>query len=239
MTKRRVLVVGGKDYNVPTWARRAFVIDLIDADTNSGNATLNPPRADVIVVQVNYCSHNFSGQAHELGRKWGVPVLKARDGWSSAVAHAARNKVDWFVDAVQLAGQRLETKNPPQAEEALEAVENAWKETAQYEREKAAALAIRMTRLEAKLEKVSDAYDRIRSGAEQRVLAAIQQQRAVLKRQATDDGEWARVEVGMMKEAVEAVYLRLERLEQHLQEGVSSDPSEGADGLSQSGGRRG
>ena len=224
MSKRRVLVVGGKDYNIPSWARRAFVIDLIDADANSGNSTINPQPADCIVVHVNYVSHNFSGQAHELGRKWKVPVLKARDGWSSAVAHAARNKVDWFVDAVQLAGQQLVEDDEEAAEEAIEAVDNAWRETALYEREKATGAERRMAKLEGKLDKVSSAYERVRNGAEARILNAIKQRSAEAERSRGDDLSWTKLELKGMREAAEALLWRIQRLEQGVRNEVASPP---------------
>ena len=224
MSKRRVLVVGGKDYNVPSWARRAFVIDLIDAEAHGGNSSINPPRADCIVVQVNYVSHNFSGQAHELGRKWKVPVLKARDGWSSAVAHAARNKVDWFVDAVQLAGQQLIDEDEEAAEEAIDVVDNAWKETALYEREKATGAERRMAKLEGKLDKVAAAYDRVRSGAEARIITAINQRSAEAERSRGSDLDWTKLELKEMREAAEALLYRIQRLEQGIRNEVASPP---------------
>lgn len=226
MAKRRVLVVGGKDYNVPTWARRAFVIDLIEGDSRSGNKEISPTKADCIVVQVNYCSHNFSGQAHELGRKWKVPVLKARDGWSSAVAHAARNKVDWFVDAVQLAGQAMESEEDEEAVEAQEVVDNAWKELAVYERERTEAAILQMKKVQQKLDKLTETYERLRSGAADRVMQAVAQRAAEMKRHVEDRPEWQKVELKGMREMAQALLFRIQRLEQDIRDGVSSPPTE-------------
>jgi hypothetical protein len=231
MARRRVLVVGGKDYNVPTWARRAFEINLVATDERGDLIVPEPESADVIVICVNYIANSVSGQARAIARKWNLPTLKARDGWSSAVAQAAQLKIDWFVDAVQLAGQDLADEDPPQAEAALEVVENAWRNAAHHEREKTEDL-------EAKLAKVSSDFERLRSGAEQRVLAAIAQQRTQQGLRDPDTEHWAQVEVGLMKEAVEALLLRMQRLEKSLRNGVSSPPNGGDDGLPQSGGRR-
>ena len=225
MTKRRVLVVGGKDYNVPTWARRAFNIDLVDADERGDLSVRDPSSADVVVICVNYISNSVSGQARAISRKWNLPILKARDGWATAVTQAAQLKIDWFVDAVQLAGQELADV------EVLEAVDNAWRTATHHER-------VKSDNLEAKLAQISSDFERVRSGAEKRVLAAIQQQRAQVGRDADTD-HWALVEVGLMKEAVEALSLRMQRLETSLRNGVSSPPNGGVDGVSQSGrGRR-
>lgn len=218
--KRRVLVVGGKDYNIPSWARTAFDIDLYDGER--GDGAINPKPAALIVVQVNWTSHNLSGQAHQLGRDWGVPVLKARDGWSSAVAHAARNRVDWFVDAVQMAGQQLATKNPPQAEEAVVAVDNAWKETAEYERDRFDAAKKHMVKLEGKLKNVEDLLARARNGAKERIIEEINRRANEARRTAAGDISFLNIEVAGIREQLEAAMLRVERLGSVINKEVSS-----------------
>ncbi len=222
--RRRVLVIGGQRKNVPVWAERAFDIDLIEGDHQGGNKSINPDPADAIVVAVNWVSHNFSGQAHELGRKWGVPVLKARNGWASAVKGAAMNRLDWFVDAVQVAGESLETKNMPRAIEAVEAVENAWKDAALIEREKAQAAEKRVRTTQRKLEKVESALERVRSGAQDRVIAEVRRRAADVRKQQLAALEPILEEIRSMREASSALTDRLELLERQVEKAVGSKP---------------
>lgn len=216
----RVLVVGGKDYNIPSWARTAFNIDLYDGER--GDGTINPTPAALIVVQVNWTSHNLSSQAHQLGRDWNVPVLKARDGWSSAVAHAARNRVDWFVDAVQMASTQLSKKDPPQAEEAVEIVDNAWKATAEYERDRFDAAEKRMVKVETKLKNVEELLARARNGAKERIIEEINRRANEARRTAAGDISFLNLEVTGIREQLEAAMLRVERLGSVINKEVSS-----------------
>jgi hypothetical protein len=224
VTTRCVLVVGGSWRNIPSWARDAFDIEHIDQEHGDGPFRVKQ-KADCIVVQVNWTSHAMSGQAHDLGRDWDVPVLKARDGWSSAVAHAARNKVDWFVDAVQLAGRRRKKTEPEKAAEIEEVVDNAWKEHALNEREKAEAAERRLQKIQTKLDKVTAAYERLRSGAEQRVLQAINQRaRELRENMAVERGE-LQTHLDEMATDAAAFIDRLRSLERVLRLGVESDDS--------------
>lgn len=219
---RRVLVVGGAWHNIPTWARDAFEIEHVDQEQGTGN--LKPKNeADCIVLQINWISHNMSGQAHDIGRKWGVPVLKARDGWSSAVAHAARNKVDWFVDAVQLAGRRRLKTEPEVAAEIEETVDNAWRDTAQHERDRAEAAQKRLQKVQVKLDKVSSAYERVRSGAEQRVIQAVNQRAAELRGRRDVELDKIRKELYSLANEARSFIGRVESLEAVLRNGVKSD----------------
>jgi len=229
--RRRVLVIGGKEKNIPVWARNAFDIELIDQQTQGGKGRLDTQPADAIVVCTIAVSHNFSKQAHEMGRVWGVPVLKARDGWSSAVQDAARVRADWFVDAVQMSGEALVAKNPPRAQEALETVDNAWKALAEGEREKADAAIKRMAKLETKLNKVEEAYNRLRSGAQERVLQEIRQRAAELRREmrAPVIGEAAEIVDGVIDEfdaACASMREKLEEIAQRLKDEVDSGPGD-------------
>lgn len=221
-SRRRVLVIGGKPKNVPTWAKRAFDIDLIESDYQGGNRTLSPDPADAIVVVVNWVSHNFSGQAHDLGRRWGVPVLKARDGWASAVKGAATCKLDWFVDAVQLAGRSLAHKNRPRAEEAVEAVDNAWKDLAVVEREKAEHLEKRVGKLREKVETLEQSLKRVRSGAQERVIAEIGRRANEVRKRRSEDLEPLMNEIRLMREHSTALTERLVRLESWVRDTVGS-----------------
>ena len=224
MTSKRVLVVGGGWHNIPSWARDTFEIEHIDQEHGDKLFSVKG-RADCVVVQVNWASHSMSGQAHELGRKWEVPVLKARDGWSSAVAHAARNKVDWFVDAVQLAARRTKKTEPVEAAKIEEIVENAWKMHALHEREKAEGVERRLAKVQAKLDKVSAAYERLRSGAEQRVISALNQRASELREQLASETGQVQAELNAMADEASAFIARVRTLEQRLRIGVESDES--------------
>lgn len=224
MTTRRVLVVGGRQNNIPSWARDTFDIEHVDQECGDKPFTVKH-KADCIVVQVNWASHVMSGLAHELGRQWEVPVLKARDGWSSAVAHAARNKVDWFVDAVQLAGRRQKKDDPEKAVEVEEIVDNAWKNHAIQEREKAEAAEKRLAKVQAKFEKVSEAYERLRSGAEQRVIQAINRRAKELRASMSERQSHLQGELNTMADDADDFIKRLRSLERDLRLGVESGDS--------------
>jgi hypothetical protein len=132
--KRRLLVVGGKWKHVPKWANTAFVVDLYEKgmDDNCGGRGHLPEfeRADAVVISADHLSHTFSTQAHKLARKWGVPAFVSSDGWSRAIDAAARCRCDWFVDAAQRTAEKAEDLK------TVEAVDNAWRDVAGYEREK-------------------------------------------------------------------------------------------------------
>jgi hypothetical protein len=226
--KRQVLVVGGEPKNVPTWAARAFEIEHVTGMAQGGNRRLpvkkNP---EAIVVIGDHVSHNFSGQAHDLGRALGVPVLKARSGWATAVAGAAKNRLDWFVDAVQRSGESLEKKNPPRAAEAAEAVENAWKETAQYERDRYDGAGKRLRDVQTRLDKVEHTLERVRSGAQERVLSEIKRRASEIRAQRDEILRPIAKEVVVLSRALVEIGGRLESIEGRLQDALRSPPSEG------------
>lgn len=187
--RRRVLVVGGSLRNIPIWARNAFDIELVDQYAGGGKGKgqlsneVSGTDPEAIVVCVKFVSHNFSSQAHELGAELDIPVLKARGGWSTAVSEAARIGTDWFVDAVQRAGSALTVQRPDEALEALEVADNAWKAFAQAEQAKAEAAVKRMTKVQVRLDKVEGLYERLRGGAEQRVMAEIQRRARAMRQE--------------------------------------------------------
>ena len=225
--KRQVLVVGGDERNIPVWATRAFSIEHVRGNAHGGNRRLpvkkNP---EAIVVIGDHVSHNFSGQAHDLGRALKVPVLKARSGWATAVAGAAKNRLDWFVDAVQVSGESLSAKNPPRSEEAEKAVENAWKETAQYERDRTDAATKRLRDVQTRLDKVEHTLDRVRSGAQERVLGEVRRRANEIRVARDEILRPISEEVIVLSRALHEIGSRLESIEERLQDALRS-PSEG------------
>lgn len=221
--RRRVLVIGGRRKNIPIWAERAFDIELVNQEHQGGKKTISPTPAEAIVVATNWVSHNLSGQAHELGRKWGVPVLKARDGWASAVKYAAQNRVDWFVDAVQVAGESLTTKNTPRAIEAEEAVENAWKYAAHIEREKAKAAEKRVRTVQRRLDKSEKTLSRVRSGAQERVIEEVRRQANEVRQEQQKTLRPLLADLRKAREQTSALTERLELLERQIEKTVGSD----------------
>lgn len=179
--KSRVLVIGGMPKNVPAWAQVAFEIDLLDQNGPKSRIDQSgqPPRA--IVVYTSAVSHQHSCQAHDMGARWDIPVLKARDGWSTAVEQAARIGATWFVDAVQMGSQAISGKNPPRSEEGLELVDNAWRDLAKQEVAKREALEKRLRKVQGKLDGAMDTITRLRSGAEARVVAEIRRRAAEVR----------------------------------------------------------
>ena len=155
-------------------------------------------------------------------------MLKARDGWASAAKGAARNKLDWFVDAAQLSGPNLSVKNPPRAKEALEAVDNAWRDLAVVERERAAAAEKRLGKVHSRIDELEEKLARVRSGAQERVIAEVRRLAAETReRHAQERAEALKpllAEIRMMGEQAEALFLRCQRLEGWVREAVGSVP---------------
>jgi len=221
----RVLVVGGDERNVPTWAKGAFEIEHIGGESQKGRLA---PKAnpEAVVVVVDFVSHNFSGQAHDLGRALSIPVLKARSGWASAVAGAAKNRLDWFVDACQTTGEALEQKNPPQSAKAAAAVDNAWKKTAEYERRKCDAATKRLRDVQTRLDKLEHVLARVRSGAQERVLAEVRRRASELRERQDNIVRPVADEIPLLRRALDEVAGRLDSLEERLRDALRS-PSGG------------
>ena len=221
--RHRILVVGVDARNIPSWAQRAFDIEHVYGEEQGGNRRLPVKRnPEAIVVIGEHISHNFSGQAHDVGRALGVPVLKARSGWATAVAGAAKNRLDWFVDAVQVSGEALEEKNPPRAAEAAELVENAWKETAQYERDRCDAAIDRMKTVTTKLEKTEEILGRVRGGAQERVIAEVQRRAREIKEQRDKLLQPVLDELPVLRIALDKIAGRLDSFEERLRDAIGS-----------------
>jgi len=183
MSKPRVLVIGGKRKNIPAWADAAFEIVLLEQE--GPKARIEPPEApcSAIVIYTGAVSHQHSGQAHEMGSTWDVPVLKARDGWSTAVQQAAQIGATWFVDAVQTGAAAISDKNPPRAEEAAKIVDNAWRDHAEQEAARSDGLEKRLRKVQVKLDKANEVIARLRSGAEERILSEIRRRAAEVRQE--------------------------------------------------------
>jgi len=180
--KHRLLVVGGRDNNVPAWAEAAFEVELITGEQESGRGKLEPKQAaEAVVIHLDYVSHNYADQAREWAGKWNVPWFGVRKGWSSAVDRAARMGLAWFVDAVQLGGEAVAGKNEPRAEEAKQLVENAWKDAATYAQARAAAAEKRLGQETKRREQIEGVLDRVRGGAEQRIVSEIRRRAAEVR----------------------------------------------------------
>lgn len=181
--KHRLLVVGGRDNNVPAWADAAFEVELVRCDVaTDGKGKLEPKhRAEAIVIHLDFVSHNFSEQARAIAGEWNVPWFGVRKGWSSAVDRAARMGLNWFVDAVQTGGEAVAGKNEPRAEEAKALVENAWKDAAEYAQARAAAAEKRLGQETKKREQIESTLDRLRSGAEARIVGEIRRRAAEVR----------------------------------------------------------
>lgn len=224
---RKILVVGGDERNIPTWAKRAFTIEHVHGESKGGKGRLQVKKnPEAIVVVVEHVSHNYSGQCHELGRALDIPVLKARGGWASAVAGAAKNRCDWFVDAVQRSAESLDAKNPPQSEAGLEAVENAWKDVAEHERKRCDAATKRLGVVQNRLDKVEHTLERVRSGAQERVLAEVRHRASEIREQRDKILRPIADEVIVLSRALIECGGRLERIEERLQSALRS-PGEG------------
>jgi hypothetical protein len=182
-TKRRVLVVGGRDFNVPTWAEDAFEIELITGEDGRGNGLLEPRhQADAVVIMADYCSHNFSQQAQRLANEWDVPWFGCRGGWASAVERASLSGLDWFANAIESAAKERDDKDLLR-KEAEEAVQSAWTAVIEDGRARVAAAEKRLgkerrhrERLEVTIDAQRRTIERLRDGAEARIIGEIRKQ---------------------------------------------------------------
>jgi len=177
--KRRVLVVGGTPNSIPAWMNAAFTVEHVGTERSHGKLEAN--KADVVLVVTDQVAYDFSQNAHELGRAWGVPVLHAKRGWSSALAEAARIGLTWLVDGSQNGGKAVAEKSPEAAKEAEAVVENAWKETAEYERERAKAAEDRVTKERVKREQLEATLAKARAGAQERIISEIRRRAAEVR----------------------------------------------------------
>lgn len=180
--RHRLLVVGGRENNIPAWAEAAFEVELISGEQESGRGKLEPKQAaEAVVIHLDFISHNYADQAREWAGKWNVPWFGVRKGWSSAVDRAARMGLVWFVDAVQLGGEAISSSNAPRAEEAKAIVENAWKEAAEYAQARAAAAEKRLGQEVKRREGIESVLIRVRGGAEQRIVGEIRRRAAEVR----------------------------------------------------------
>jgi hypothetical protein len=174
-------VVGGKGHNIPVWAAAAFEIELIEGDAQGGVRKIAPQRADAVVIDIQHVSHNFSTQARDWARSWDAPWFSVHGGWSMAVRRAAEQGIAWFVDAIQAGGQIATEQGDPSAAEAAEVVDNAWRSAADYEREKTKALERRLRKETARADRATQARDKQRLGAEQRIINEIRRRASGLR----------------------------------------------------------
>lgn len=175
--KHRILVVGGLPYNIPKWAHHAFEIDLIEGCSSGGTGPLVPKTVpDAVVIRIDFVSHGYSEQAVDFARSHSIPWFTCRGGWSSVIERAVQQGIDWFADAIQSAGEELLEDGDENGVEVTDAVDNAWKTLADYERRKAHAAETRLGKERRKREKAEEHLRALRSGAEQRIISAIRQQ---------------------------------------------------------------
>jgi hypothetical protein len=169
--KQKVLAIGGG--SVPRWVQSAFDVQHVSDEEGKGKfvAEADP---DVIVVNVDFVSHQYSWQAHELGAKLSVPVLHARGGWSTAVEEASRLRLDWFVDAVGAQAK-------DDLDEPAKIVKSAWSHATDYERQRADAATKRLGKETKRRAEIEAVLRRVRSGAQDRVLSEINRRVAELR----------------------------------------------------------
>jgi hypothetical protein len=174
--KRSVLAIGGG--SVPRWVTAAFDVQHVGDEEGKGKFTVYG-EPDLIVVNVDFVSHQYSWQAHEEGAKRKIPVLHARGGWSSAVDEAARLRIDWFVAAVAAAPHREQD-----TEEVKAIVDSAWETAVEHERTRADAAEKRLKKERAWREEIEASLKRLRSGAEERIVTEIRRRAAELRQAA-------------------------------------------------------
>lgn len=184
MGKHRVLVVGGREENIPMWAHEAFDIELIDG-TNGGRGRLKPEHAaEVVVIAFDYVSHNYSEQAQKIANGWGVPWFGVRGGWASAVERAARAGLNWFVNGLQKDAES-KPEGDPEREEALRVVDNAWRFTVEHERVRANAAEKRLGKETRRRQQLEETVTRQRAAAE-RIVAELQNRHAKVREEEHD-----------------------------------------------------
>lgn len=191
MTKKQVLAIGGS--SVPRWVYAAFDVQHVDDENGKGIFEVRGT-PDVVVVNVDFVSHQYSWQGHEIGAKLKVPVLHARGGWSSAVESAAKLKLDWFVQAVSGVAEA----KPELATETVPVVENAWEQAVTYERDRADAAEKRLSKERIRREAAESTLKRLRGGAEERIVLEIRRRATELRTAAERRDEAVKEQVGKL-----------------------------------------
>jgi hypothetical protein len=174
VTKKQVLAIGGS--TVPRWVHSAFDVQHIGDEAGKGKIDVRGD-PDIVVVNVDFVSHQYSGQAHEIGAARKIPVLHARGGWSSAVEEAAKQRLDWFVNAVGGIAQ----DKPEVAAEVSAVVDNAWEQAVADARARADAAEKRLAKERSWREELESNLKRLRSGAEDRIVSEIRRRAAELR----------------------------------------------------------
>ena len=191
MTKKLVLAIGGN--SVPRWVYAAFDVQHVDDEQGKGIIEVRGS-PDIVVVNVDFVSHQYSWQAHEIAAKFKIPVLHARGGWSSAVAEAAKLRLDWFLAAVNTGAEA----KPEVVEEVKPIVDNAWEQAISYERTRADAAEKRLAKERRWREEIEGTLKRLRGGAEDRIVTEIRRRAAELRAAATQRDDAVRERVGQL-----------------------------------------
>lgn len=129
--KRRILVVGGVDKNIPTWIRCAFEIDHFESEHGRNVAPSSKAAVDAVIVLNAWVSHKHYYDARSFAESRKVPCLVSPGGWSKAIRLAAEIGLDWFISAIEQAKDRMLREEDQ--EELDQVIDNAWREA--YERE--------------------------------------------------------------------------------------------------------
>jgi hypothetical protein len=194
VTKKLVLAIGGS--SVPRWVHAAFDVQHVDDEVGKGKIEVRGA-PDIVVVNVDFVSHQYSWQGHEIGAKLKIPVLHARGGWSSAVEEAAKQRIDWFVSAVGGVAQ----DKPEVAAEVTAVVDNAWETAVTYERARATAAEKRLAKETKWRTELESNLRRLRSGAEDRIVSEIRRRATELRTAAERRDEAVKAHVGKLVES--------------------------------------
>lgn len=129
--KRRIMVVGGVDKNIPNWIRSAFELEHFTSERGVSEALSSSTPFDAVIVLNAWVSHRHYYDARSFAESRNIPCLTSPGGWSKAVRLAAEIGLDWFIASIEQAKDR--TLNEDDKEEIEHVIDNAWREA--YERE--------------------------------------------------------------------------------------------------------
>lgn len=173
-TKKRVLVIGGMDKNIPTWIHKTFEVEHYEQETHFKRAIAPKERPDVVIVLKSWISHKQCADAKDYATKNNIPFIMADGGWAMAVQRAVEAGLDWFAHDID---KSLGKMAEPVKKEADEVVERAWEGAYKREFERSKAFEKRHIKDREKLEKAeaSLAAAEKREDAAERVIAKIRE----------------------------------------------------------------
>lgn len=198
-SKKRILVVGGMDKNIPNWIHKVFEVEHYEQEAHFKRVIAPKERPDVVIALKSWISHKQCADARDYAIKNEIPFVMADGGWSTAIQRAVEGGLDWFAHDID---RSLGKMSEPVKKEADELIERAWEGAYRRELERAEALEKRHRKDRQKLESALARLDAAekRESAAARVIAEVRE----AARQRKEDTEKAKAEIQKISNEISA-----------------------------------